>query len=53
MASTLKSLPDERYITMKLLYYDERTPDDYQPAFFKGANGEEMLFENKPVKVRP
>jgi len=28
-------MPDERTILMKLLYYDETTPEDYEPPFFK------------------
>lgn len=28
---------DERYLTMKLLYYDDVTPADYQPPFFREA----------------
>src|SRR5690554_187553 len=44
MSSTLRSLPDERFLTMKLLYCnylfsssldDDRTPADYEPKFFK------------------
>lgn len=38
MASTLKVLPSERTITMKLFYYDEITPVDYEPKFFKSAS---------------
>jgi hypothetical protein len=39
MASTLSPLPDDRYLTMKLFYYDERTPEDYEPKFFVAAQG--------------
>ena len=28
-------LPDEAYLTVKLTYYDERTPSDYQPPGFE------------------
>ena len=29
----------ERIITMKLLYYDDKTPEDYQPKFFQACQG--------------
>lgn len=32
---TLKPLPEERTIVTKLLYYDDVTPGDYEPSFFK------------------
>eukprot|EP01119_Soliformovum_irregulare_P026254 TRINITY_DN9983_c0_g1_i1.p2 TRINITY_DN9983_c0_g1~~TRINITY_DN9983_c0_g1_i1.p2 ORF type:complete len:594 (+),score=203.61 TRINITY_DN9983_c0_g1_i1:2028-3809(+) len=51
MASTLKGLPDDRYLTMKLLYYDERTPQDYEPKFFKAANNT-LGFDRRPVKIK-
>lgn len=51
MTSTLSALPDERYITMKLLYYDERTPKDYEPSFFKCCTDDPLTFPDKPVKV--
>lgn len=51
MTSTLCALPDERYITMKLLYYDERTPKEYEPSFFKSCSDDPLNFTEKPVKV--
>ncbi|KAM7277395.1 hypothetical protein ACFE04_019261 [Oxalis oulophora] len=38
---TLDKMPDERTIIMKLLYYDDVTPPDYEPPFFKGCTEEE------------
>ncbi|KAM7250677.1 hypothetical protein ACFE04_022560 [Oxalis oulophora] len=38
---TLDKMPDERTIIMKLLYYDDVTPHDYEPPFFKGCTEEE------------
>jgi hypothetical protein len=35
LSQTLKPVPDSRYITMKLLYYDHVTPADYEPPFFR------------------
>ena len=43
IAPTLKPLPDERVLTMKLLYYDDRTPEDYQPPFFREAQAGMMM----------
>src|SRR5690349_14026122 len=37
---------------MKLLYYDERTPTDYQPEFFRACEEEIPFFQSKPVKVK-
>lgn len=33
------TLSDRHYITMKLTYYDERTPPEYQPKFFVDSTG--------------
>ncbi|KAK7838481.1 meiosis-specific protein asy1 [Quercus suber] len=38
---TLDRMPEERTILMKLLYYDDATPADYEPPFFKGCTEEE------------
>ncbi|XP_030960570.1 meiosis-specific protein ASY1 [Quercus lobata] len=38
---TLDRMPEERTILMKLLYYDDVTPADYEPPFFKGCTEEE------------
>lgn len=35
LVATLPSLPDDRVVTMKLFYFDELTPADYQPKFFR------------------
>lgn len=50
---TLDQMPDERTILMKLLYYDDVTPDDYEPPFFKGcADNEAINIWNKnPLKM--
>ncbi|KAE8792348.1 asynapsis 1 [Hordeum vulgare] len=43
----------QRTILMKLLYYDETTPEDYEPPFFKGcAENEAVNIWNKnPLKM--
>nr|KJB30908.1 hypothetical protein B456_005G167400 [Gossypium raimondii] len=38
---TLDKMPEERTILMKLLYYDDVTPMDYEPPFFRGCTEEE------------
>ncbi|KAK1415845.1 hypothetical protein QVD17_31633 [Tagetes erecta] len=38
---TLDKMPEERTIVMKLLYYDDVTPADYEPPFFRGCTEEE------------
>ncbi|EOA34975.1 hypothetical protein CARUB_v10020063mg [Capsella rubella] len=41
---TLDKMPDERTIVMKLLYYDDVTPTDYEPPFFRGCTEEEAQY---------
>ncbi|CAH2065851.1 unnamed protein product [Thlaspi arvense] len=41
---TLDKMPDERTIVMKLLYYDDVTPPDYEPPFFRGCTEEEAQY---------
>ncbi|KAK5838950.1 hypothetical protein PVK06_007698 [Gossypium arboreum] len=38
---TLDKMPEERTILMKLLYYDDVTPMDYEPPFFRGCTEDE------------
>ncbi|KAI3816731.1 hypothetical protein L1987_16435 [Smallanthus sonchifolius] len=38
---TLDKMPEERTILMKLLYYDDVTPADYEPPFFRGCTDKE------------
>lgn len=54
MTQTLKALPQDKYLTMKLFYYDERTPTNYQPPCFKESPSEDVssfTFESKPLKL--
>jgi hypothetical protein len=37
LAGTLDAVPSERYLTMRLLYRDDYTPDDYEPEYFTAA----------------
>ena len=55
MVQTLAPLPDERYLTMKLHYYDDRTPADYEPPLFRRGCGEAesvFYFNEEPMKLR-
>ncbi|CAN1794562.1 Meiosis-specific protein ASY1 [Linum perenne] len=50
---TLDKMPEERTILMKLLYYDDVTPTDYEPPFFKGCSEEEghNSWTKSPLKM--
>ncbi|XP_021644282.2 meiosis-specific protein ASY1 isoform X1 [Hevea brasiliensis] len=47
---TLDRMPEERTILMKLLYYDDVTPADYEPPFFRSCAEEEA---NNPWTKSP
>ncbi|XP_060117351.1 HORMA domain-containing protein 1-like [Heteronotia binoei] len=49
LMQNLGPLPDNVCLTMKLFYYDEVTPPDYQPPGFKEGDSEEMVFEGEPI----
>ncbi|KAJ3705850.1 hypothetical protein LUZ61_009555 [Rhynchospora tenuis] len=50
---TLDQMPQERTILMKLLYYDEVTPEDYEPPFFRGCTDNEAvnIWNRNPLKM--
>ncbi|KAF3779028.1 HORMA domain-containing protein 1 [Nymphaea thermarum] len=50
---TLDRMPEERTILMKLLYYDDVTPLDYEPPFFRSCCEEEgySQWAKKPLKL--
>ncbi|RUP49271.1 HORMA domain-containing protein [Jimgerdemannia flammicorona] len=55
LTQTLKPLPDNRFITMKLYYYENITPPDYEPPFFRpgsAAPEDRFAFETKPEKIQ-
>lgn len=54
LSQTLKPLPaTERYLQMKILYYDKVTPVEYEPKYFKQATWEEpFVFDSSPVKIK-
>ncbi|KAL0591035.1 HORMA domain-containing protein 1 [Plecturocebus cupreus] len=45
----LGPLPSDVCLTMKLFYYDEVTPLDYQPPGFKDGDCEGVIFEGEPM----
>ncbi|KAL0213311.1 hypothetical protein RCL1_006937 [Eukaryota sp. TZLM3-RCL] len=52
LAQTLSAVPAERYIVMKLFYYDDVTPADYEPVFFRSATFDEAFnYVSKPLKL--
>ncbi|KAL3751897.1 hypothetical protein ACJRO7_012690 [Eucalyptus globulus] len=50
---TLDRMPEERTILMKLLYYDDVTPADYEPPFFRCCSEEEAhnQWMKNPLKM--
>ncbi|XP_052561454.1 HORMA domain-containing protein 1 [Tympanuchus pallidicinctus] len=49
LMQNLGPLPNDVCLTMKLFYYDEVTPPDYQPPGFKESECEGMIFEGEPM----
>uniref|UniRef100_H0UYL5 HORMA domain containing 2 n=1 Tax=Cavia porcellus TaxID=10141 RepID=H0UYL5_CAVPO len=53
LMQNLGPLPNDVILTMKLHYYKEVTPHDYQPPGFKeGVNSHFLLFEGDPVNLQ-
>ncbi|XP_028772200.1 meiosis-specific protein ASY1 isoform X2 [Neltuma alba] len=50
---TLDKMPEERTILMKLIYYDDVTPADYEPPFFRCCTEEEARcpWTKSPLKM--
>ncbi|NXJ70952.1 HORM2 protein, partial [Rostratula benghalensis] len=53
LLQNLGPLPNDVTLTMKLLYYNDVTPKDYQPPGFKedGSPGD-LFFDGEPVNLR-
>ncbi|KAM6365409.1 HORMA domain-containing protein 1 isoform 2-T2 [Pluvialis apricaria] len=49
LMQNLSPLPNDVCLTMKLFYYDEVTPSDYQPPGFKEGECDGMIFEGEPM----
>lgn len=51
LMQNLGPLPDNVCLNMKLAYYNDVTPQDYQPLGFKEADGNTMEFERELVQL--
>ncbi|XP_008322038.1 HORMA domain-containing protein 1 isoform X2 [Cynoglossus semilaevis] len=51
LMQNLGPLPDNIFLNMKLAYYDNVTPQNYQPPGFKEADTNTLQFEMEPVKL--
>nr|XP_051713274.1 Golgi phosphoprotein 3-like isoform X3 [Oryctolagus cuniculus] len=49
LMQNLGPLPNDVCLTMKLFYYDEVTPPDYQPPGFKDGDCAGVTFEGEPM----
>ncbi|XP_067331162.1 zebrafish testis-expressed 38 isoform X2 [Channa argus] len=52
LMQNLDGLPNNVYLTMKLYYYDEITPADYQPPGFKEGECDSLWFEGMAVHFK-
>nr|XP_056715029.1 HORMA domain-containing protein 2 [Euleptes europaea] len=53
LMQNLGPLPNDISLTMKLFYYNDVTPDDYQPPGFKeGSRPDCLLFDGNPVNLK-
>ncbi|XP_053485623.1 HORMA domain-containing protein 1 isoform X1 [Ictalurus furcatus] len=51
LMQNLGPLPDSVCLNMKLSYYDDVTPYDYQPPGFKEAENSMLVFQKEPVNL--
>ncbi|KAM4663676.1 HORMA domain-containing protein 1 [Discoglossus pictus] len=51
LMQNLGPLPNDVCLTMKLFYYDEVTPTDYQPPGFRDGSCDGMMFEGEPMHL--
>ncbi|XP_033124393.1 HORMA domain-containing protein 1-like [Anneissia japonica] len=52
LTQSLKSLPDDVMMTMKLFFYDDVTPSEYQPPGFQAGSADAFRFEEEPINIR-
>ncbi|XP_042353921.1 zebrafish testis-expressed 38 [Plectropomus leopardus] len=52
LMQNLDALPSNVYLTMKLYYYDDITPDDYQPPGFREGECDSLWFEGMAVHFK-
>jgi hypothetical protein len=51
-AGTLDELPEDRWLTLKLTYYDDVTPKDYEPQYFTAAKSNVLQFDKNVLRVK-
>lgn len=54
-ATTLDVLPEDRWLTLKLTYYEDVTPIDYEPMFFSAAtdfDSSKFSINKNAIKIR-
>ena len=51
-SKTLDDLPQERFLTIKLYYYDDITPPNYEPPFFRKESSLALKFPQHPHRVK-
>ncbi|XP_069684833.1 uncharacterized protein [Periplaneta americana] len=49
LTMSLPTLPEKCGISMKLLYYDDKTPDDYEPPGFYSVDSSSFSFPSDPL----
>ncbi|KAM6989808.1 zebrafish testis-expressed 38 [Tautogolabrus adspersus] len=52
LMQNLEALPNNVYLTMKLYYYDDITPADYQPPGFKEGQCDSLWFEGMAMHFK-
>ncbi|XP_060900215.1 zebrafish testis-expressed 38 [Labrus mixtus] len=52
LMQNLEALPNNIYLTMKLYYYDDITPADYQPPGFKEGECDSLWFEGMAMHFK-
>ncbi|KAM9309961.1 HORMA domain-containing protein 1 [Pholidichthys leucotaenia] len=51
LMQNLGPLPEDVSLNMKVAYYDDVTPPDYQPPGFREADSDTLEFEQEPIKL--
>lgn len=51
MLQTLPMLPSLHWISMRLLYRDDKTPADYQPSGFDRSDDAALTFKSRPLQM--
>ena len=52
LTGTLRPVPSTRWLTMKLFYYDDVTPPEYEPlGFRKAEDSDTIVYFDEPMKL--